>query len=962
MRPKITSERWERIEQLFHSATERTGEDRAAYLERACVGNAELRREVESLLAHGKTAEGWLGGEALKEMAEEVLELTRGLSLSGQQLGPYQVLSAIGAGGMGEVYRARDTRLNRFVAIKVLPKQLVQRSELRERLEREARTIASLNHPHICALYDVGRQDGVDYLVLEYLEGETLAERLKKGALPIERVLRYATEIADALDKAHRKGITHRDLKPGNIMLTKSGAKLLDFGLAKLRQEAGPATPLTEAWDSITEEGAILGTLRYMAPEQVEGKAADARTDIFAFGVVVYEMATGKKAFDGKSQASVMAKILQAEPVPMITLQLMTLPALDHLVKRCLAKDPEERWQSAADICEQVRWISDSGSQAGVAAPALGRKNRLRRAGWAVAAAVCAVMVGLAFWFLRPTAPKDVMRFVIPLPPDQRMDLGAPIRPAIAISPDGKRLVYAAVQSDNARQLFIRTMDGLQAQPIPGTEGARYPFFSPDGQWVGFSADGKLKKVPLSGGPVVDLAEGVMSSGAVGADWTSQGVIAFAPQDAGPILEIPDNGGRARLLTHLAKTETGQAMPRLLPGGRGLLFVYSAALTPTAPGTLVAQSLRTGERRDLLQVQGVTIPSYASTGHLVYGQGTNLMAVPFDPQRLVLTGAAVPVVEGVLPLQESFSSTGTLVYVPGSARRLKLVWVDRQGVEQTVPASPHNYVMPRVSPDGKRIAAGIEEEENQVWVYDLARDTLTRLTFEGTSNVDPIWTPDGKKIVFKGAQNRLFWLPADGSGPAEELTKDALFSNNVPGSFSQDGKVLAFVGNDPGFSLYTLPLQEGKPQLFLHSTPARQTAPRFSPDGRYIAYASDESGRSEIYVRPYPGPGGKWQVSADGGGEPVWSSAGRELFYRNGNKMMVVDVTTQGAFSAGKPKKLFEGPYVPSPRSFPDYDVAPDGQHFLMLKPSEQSQAAGQINVVLNWFEDLKQKVPTGKK
>jgi len=354
---------------------------------------------------------------------------------------------------------------------------------------------------------------------------------------------------------------------------------------------------------------------------------------------------------------------------------------------------------------------------------------------------------------------------------------------------------------------------------------------------------------------------------------------------------------------------------------------------------------------------------YAPSGHLVYGQGANLMAAPFDPQRMTITGAAVPVIEGVLPLQFSFSSTGSLAYIPGSiqAGQLKLVWVDRKGTEQPVSAPPHNYVLPRVSPDGQRVAAGIEEADNQIWLYDFSRNTLTRLTFEGNLNVDPIWTPDGKRIVFKGAQNRLFWQPADGSGPAEELTKSELSANNVPGSFSPDGQVLVFMERNPSFDVYTLPLKDGKPQPFVR-TPSNETAPRFSPDGHFIAYASDESGRFEIYVRPFPSPGGKWQISNEGGTEPVWNPRGRELFYRNGSKMMAVDIATQPTFSAGKPKMLFEGPYVATPRSFPDYDVSPDGQRFLMLKANEQAQPPGQINVVMNWFEELKQKVPTGGK
>jgi eukaryotic-like serine/threonine-protein kinase len=889
--------------------------------------------------------------------------------LGGKRLGPYEILSAIGAGGMGEVYRARDTRLERIVAVKILPDHLADRAELRERFEREARTIASLNHPHICTLYDIGQQDGVDYLVMEYLEGETLAERLKKGPLPIDQVLRYAIEIVDALDKAHRKGITHRDLKPSNIMLTKSGTKLLDFGLAKLRQDAPPGSPLSQlptANEGITAQGTILGTLQYMAPEQIEAGPIDARTDIFAFGVVVYEMATGKKAFEGKTSASVMAKILEVDPPSMVSLQPMTPAALDRVVKKCLAKGPEKRWQAASDLYDELKWIAEGPGQTATISTAVSTSKKLSQTFvWAAAAVVACVIVGIAAWILKPAPPRPVTRFTMSLPPGQVLQT---VRPAIAISPDGTRLVYSAGQSAITTQLYVRPMDGLEARPISGTEGGTTPFFSPDGQWVGFSAGGKLKKIDLNGGAPVSLAGDLLPAGVLGASWSSQGTIAFAPQATGPIMQVSDSGGNPQPLTRLAKGEAGDVLPQLLPGGRGLLFVYSPALTPTAPNsTVAAQSLVTGERQDLLQVQGqgITIPSYASAGYLVYSQGSNLMAAAFDPQRLAITGAAVPVIEGVLPPgQFSFSSTGTLVYVPGSvrARQLKLVWVNRMGTEQTVPAPPHNYVLPRVSPDGKRVAAGIEEADSQIWLYDLSRDTLTRLTFEGNLNVDPLWTPDGKRIVFKGSQSRLFWQPADGSGPAEELTKSELFSNNVPGSFSPDGQVLAFMGNNPTFDLYTLPLRDGKPQTFLR-TPSDETAPRFSPDGHFIVYASNESGRFEIYVRPYPGPGGKWQISTEGGMEPVWNPRGRELLYRSGNKMMAVEVTTQGTFSAGKPKVLFEGPYVPTPRSFPDYDVSPDGQRFLVLKGSEQAQAGpAQINVVLNWFEELKQKVPTGKK
>jgi eukaryotic-like serine/threonine-protein kinase len=897
---------------------------------------------------------------------------------SGTRLGPYEILSAVGAGGMGEVYRARDTRLDRIVAIKILPSHLAGKPELRERFEREARTIASLNHPHICTLHDVGHQDGIDFLVMEYLEGETLAQRLQKGPLPIELTLQYAIEIADALDKAHRKGITHRDLKPGNIMLTKTGAKLLDFGLAKLRQEAAPAAQFSQlatvtGKDAITAEGTILGTLQYMAPEQVEGGEVDARTDIFAFGAVVYEMATGKKAFGGKTSASVMAKILETEPPPMSSLQPMTPPALDRVVKKCLAKEPDKRWQDASDLCDELKWIAEGGSAPGGMAAAMRGRNRWRRmALWAGSILATAAIAALAVWFFRPSAPKAITRFAISLPPGQYLDTS---RPAIAISPDGTRLVYAANSGNSAAgrttaQLYLRDMNALDARPIPGTEDGRYPFFSPDGQWVGFVAGQSLKKVFLGGGEPVSVP-GVDASAVGGFSWSSQGVIALGAGAAGSLRQISETGGDAQPLTRLEKGEVNQVSPAFLPGGRAVLFDGGTGSGTAAP-TIASQSITTGERLDL-PLAGYS-PQYAPPSYLVYWQGGNLMAARFNAQHLTVTGPAVPVVEGVLAAtvggllmpQFSFSSTGTLVYVPGTAQapRSQLVWVNRKGEEQPVNAPPHNYVMPRISPDGQRVAAGIEGGgDDQIWVYGLERSTLTRLTFQGKSNVDPAWTPDGKRIVFKGSQNRLFWQVADGSGSAEELTGSKLSPNNIPGSWSPDGQVLVFSENLPAKprSTWILSLKDRKPRPFDQGG-VYETAPRFSPDGRWIAYASNESGRFEIYVQPYPGPGGKYQISTDGGTEPVWNPKAGELFYRNGNKMMAVGVTTKGTFSAGQPKVLFEGSYVPTPRSFPDYDVSPDGQRFLMLRAAGQTQAPEQINVVLNWSEELKRIAPGGGK
>jgi Tol biopolymer transport system component/predicted Ser/Thr protein kinase len=892
--------------------------------------------------------------------------------LTGKRLGPYEILSSIGAGGMGEVYRAKDTRLDRIVAIKVLPSHLADRAELRERFEREGKAISSLNHPHICTLYDVGHQDGIDFLVMEYVEGETLATLLAKGPLPLEQVLQSAIEIADALDKAHRKGVTHRDLKPGNIMLTKSGAMLLDFGLAKLREDAAPVTPLSQlptGKNPITAQGAILGTLQYMAPEQLEGKEADARTDIFSFGVVVYEMATGKQAFEGKSQASVISAIMSSDPPSMSSLQPVTPPAIDRVVKKCLAKEPEKRWQAASDVCDELKWIAEGGSQVtlaptvpakGIRAP--GRGALILSLGTLLFGAAIA---SLATWNLKPSPSQPVARTMIALPAGQQL-AGLENGPAVTLSPDGTHLAYVARQG-GVQQLYIRAMDTLEARPIAGTEGAINPFFSPNGQWLGFFAGGKLKKVSVSGGAALTLSDATTPRGA---DWRSQGMIAFVPTAVSVLQQVPDAGGAQHSMTRFEKRDVSHRWPEFLPGGKGVLFDAGLGPFNFTNAEVAVQSVGTSERRNL--IQGGMNPRYAPSGHLLYAQGGSLMAVPFDSKRLEVTGAAVPVVEGVLqsPLsghaQYSFSATGSLVYVPGGiqAAQSRLVWVSRNGAEQPLVAPPRAYQNPRLSPDGRRIATAIQDQEAQVWLYDLARETLTRLTFEGNTNTAPVWTPDGKRIAFqsnKEGQLNIFWQLADGSGGLERLTTSEYL--NTPMSWSADGQLLAFMEINPTTErdIWVLRLGDRKAQAFLR-TAFSESVPKFSPDGRWLAYISNESGRYEIYVQPYPGPGRKWQISTQGGTEPVWNPNGRELFYRSGNKMIAVDIATRPGFAAGKPKLLFEGPYEPTMFTNTNYDVAPDGQRFLMLKSTEQAQAVPtQINVVLNWFEELKRRVPAGK-
>ena len=887
---------------------------------------------------------------------------------AGAKLGPYEITGAIGAGGMGEVYRAWDARLNRTVAIKVLPEQFSGQSESRERFEREAKTIASLNHPHICTLYDVGREGGTDYLVMEYIEGETLAQRLAKGPLPLAQVLQYAIEIADALDKAHRKGITHRDLKPGNIMLAKSGTKLLDFGLAKLAQDAAPVTPESQQEtmkDAVTAQGTILGTLQYMAPEQVEGKTdqIDPRTDIFAFGVVLYEMATGKKAFEGKTQASLMAKILETDPAPMATLAPMTPPALDHVVKRCLAKDPDDRWQSARDICEQLRWISESGPQKAPAVPSAGQLNPANRMAWIAIAAVLAVaVVAAVFFYLHRTPPveKQAVRFTIGPPEKGTFSLGLS-NAAIALSPDGSKVVFSASTANSGPQLWVRALSSPSAQALPGTENGLDPFWSPDSRSIGFSADGKLKKITLSSGAVETLTEIRTTIGT----WSREGVVLFVA-DNNTLARVPESGGTVTPVTTLdaSRSESAHYWPDFLPDGKHFLY-FAESNTKPENNAIFVGSLDSKDRK--LLVKANSNPIYVTAGYLLYYRQGTLMAQPFDADRLQLTGDAIPVAEGVAfnPFgsyaQFAASDSGVLVYRGGGGSvPLTLAWVSRDGAAQPLAATPHNYTFPKISPDGMRVAVGIEESGGgQVWVYDTTRDAMSRLTFDGTANVDPLWTRDGKRIVFKGKGNRLFWQPADGGGAAEQLTSDQRSINDLPGNWSPDGQALLFMETLPKRDLFVLSLKDRKAQPF-DTGEVGASSPSFSPDGRWIAYTSNESGRTEVYVRPYPGPGGKWQISTEEGNEPLWNPKGRELFYRSGQKMMAVDYTEQPEFSAGKPKVLFEGPYVPSPRSLSDYDVSPDGQRFLMLKNAEQRP--GEISVVLNWPEELKQKARAANK
>ena len=903
----------------------------------------------------------------------------------GARLGPYQVLAPLGAGGMGEVYRARDTRLGRDVAIKVLPDLFAEDPNRLARFHREAQVLASLNHPHIAHIHGLEESGNVRALVMELVEGENLAQRIARGAMPLDEALPIARQIAEALEAAHEQGIIHRDLKPANVKVRPDGTvKVLDFGLAKAldpvssSSDPAPANSPTftsataadvctspTAAEGMTAFGVILGTAAYMSPEQAAGRPVDRRTDLWAFGVVLLEMLTGRPVFSGPTVSHVLSSVLKSEPDWSGLNADIPVP-IRKLLRRCLEKDRKRRLDSAADARLEIddvlnpvgaeRMVSDG-------PPATAWRRALP---WSVAV-LLAIAASAATWLLKTPALQPTVRLAIGLPPGQR--LAALSQPALAISPDGQNLIYVAVQGA-IQQLYVRPFDSEVAKPISGTEGAVGPFFSPDSQWVGFFAGGMLKKVSINGGAVVALAP---SPNPGGASWGSAGTLAVQLRTVGQqgLQQISQDGGTPQLLTRLGKGEFIQRWPEFLPDSQALLFAGSATGATWGGSHIAVEAITDAEEpaasTATILTKG-TQPRYAPTGHLLFAQAGTLMAASFDPRRLVLTGAAVPALEGVMQFnntgaaQYDVSSTGTLVYVAGRVTHAqsRFVWVNRKGEEQNLPAAPHNYVRPRLSPDGRRVAVEILEEEEQTWIYDVASDHLTRLAFEGNVNNVPIWSPEGKRVAFSsnraGVASNVFWALSDGSGGTERLTTSDHV--NFPNSFSPDGQLLAYVEVTPetGSDIWVLSLSDRKAQPFLRSR-HEEAAPAFSPDGRWLAYSSNESGRREIHVQPYPGSGGKWQISSDGGQEPLWNPKGGELFYRSGSKVMAVDVDTRSGFSASKPRTVFDGAYLPG-GSYPSYDVSPDGQRFLMVKPVEDQTTPTQINVALNWFEELKRLVP----
>jgi len=882
----------------------------------------------------------------------------------GKTLSHYKVFEKIGQGGMGEVYRAEDTNLSREVAIKVLPEQFTQDPQRLARFEREAKLLAQLNHPNIAAIYGFEKAEGVHFLALELVPGETLQERVAKGPLPVEEALEVCRQIAEGVEAAHEKGVIHRDLKPANVKVTPEGkVKILDFGLAKAFEAETPVTDISQSptlSEEMTRAGVILGTAAYMSPEQAKGQPVDKRADVFAFGAVLYELLTGKRAFEGETITETIAKVLESEPKWEL-LPENTPWTIRNLLRRCLTKDPHDRLDGIANVRVEIKLAVEEPtavSPTGAASAAQPARQR-----WAVAVGlvVGAVVAGLAVWLLiRPSSPEQPLnRFVIrPSPP---VLLASTNSNEVAISPDGRQLVYRGVV-EGVNQRYLRSLDDFVDRPIPGTRNSvGTVFFSPDGKSIGFFAEGRLKKTSLAGGSPITLCDA--PPGSQSGDWFEDTIVFTADSGQG-LYRVSANGGEPEMLAtvNLDEGELVYSLPDFLPDGKDLLFTISSN---TGIQTALL-SLETGDRKVVLENAGQA--RYLSTGHLLYEQpGTgNLMVGPFDLAALEVTGDSVPVVQGVRlsasSLDYAISDNGTLVYVPSTSTgdlNRTLVWVDREGQEEPLAAEPQGYETPRISPDGSRLAITVEEPGgSDVWIYELEREILTRFTFDPAADHYPVWTPDGQRIVFDSgrveAGHNLFWKATDGTGQAERLTTSP--TNQTANSFSPDGKRLVFrqtVTRD----LQVLSMEGERTSQLLFQSQFNEGKVKISPDGHWIAYDSNESGRQEIYVRPFPNAEeGKWQISRDGGIEPVWAPRGQELFYRNGEAMMVVGIKTEPTFAAGSPVVLFRGRYTTS-GAVVNYDISPDGQRFLMIKAVGGS--TGQINVVLNWFEELKRLVPT---
>jgi Tol biopolymer transport system component len=897
---------------------------------------------------------------------------------AGTKLGPYEIESPLGAGGMGEVYRAKDTRLDRTVAIKILPTQFSEDSEARQRFDREARAISSLSHPNICQLYDVGSQDGISYIVMECLQGETLADRLEKGPLPLKQLLRYGSEICEGLGTAHRNGVVHRDLKPGNIMLTKTGAKLMDFGLAKPVSITSSPSGLTATSATpgkshpLTMQGTVVGTLQYMSPEQIEGKEADTRSDIFSLGCVLYEMATGKRPFEGKSAASIMAAVLEREPIAISSVTPALPAALDRVVKACLAKDPDERLQTVQDVKLQLQWLGEerggSGSQASPEAPGTGRLRRRERVVWLVTTLGALFVAALAFYRLAEQGPQPVVQTNIGAADKLRFNFSGNISGPPAISPDGLHLVFSAIDEGRA-QLYIRTLSDLSIRPLAGTDDGRFPLWSPDSHSVAFFAEGKLKRVDISGGIPVAIND---ASNGRGGSWGSTGIIVFAPNYNSSLLQVPAGGGAASEVFKLDSPKySTYRWPWFLPDGKHFLYFAANHLTPNNSNTegIFFASLDGKENRLLLRSASNAI--YAS-GYLLYAVGDVLRAQPFDPGSGQIRGDSTVLANGVQNDNEVWrgivaaSESGLLLYQPVAARTgLKLAWFDRSGKQVGAIGEPDDYYQVKLSPDDKKLALAIGQMKHTIWIYDLSEDTRSRFTFDVNSHSNPVWSPDGSQLGYAadqgGVQDALvFGKASNGAGEPKQILGSALTEQmeQSPSDWSPDGRWMIYTrgtlgAGSQGTDLWVFRVDGSQQPIPYITGPGDQQEAQFSPDGHFVAYESNEAGDPEIYIAAFPWSGAKWQVSTNGGAEPRWRRDGQELFFTAGDQVMAARVKKLGlGLEVSQAHPLFRLNLGGGETPF-RYAVTRDGQRFVAIVSAQDSSPP--LVLVQNWTTKLKQ-------
>jgi eukaryotic-like serine/threonine-protein kinase len=959
-------DRWQQVDKLLEEALERNPDRRAAFLDEACNGDTALRQEVESLLsAHGKAGD-FIEGPAL-EAAAPASQGAVVRIVAGQQLGRYKILSLLGAGGMGEVYRAKDNRIGRDVAIKVLPPAFSADADRLRRFEQEARAAGRLNHPNILALYDVGTHEGSPYIVSELLHGETLRDRLRGKALPFRKATDLALQMARGLAAAHDKGIVHRDLKPENLFITTDGhLKILDFGLAKLQAKRAKVMDTdvpTRTLNISTEPGIVLGTVGYMSPEQVRGESTDHCSDIFAFGAILYEMLSGQRAFQAKSSVETMNVILKEEPPELSKANRQIPRALEHIVRHCLEKSPEQRFQSARDLAydlEKLLGTADSTSEFRTPLPEL--LKRRQSLGWILSVLVLLALLSAAFvaytYFRHPRVHLQSLRFTVS-PPEK-----AVFEESLALSPDGQWLAFVAATGEGKRSLWLRPLDSLAARALPGTEGAIYPFWSPDSRALAFFAQGKLKKFEVSGKPPQILCDAPFP---IGGTWSRDGVILFAPNFEDPLYRVPATGGEATPVTTVdrAAHET-HLWPHFLPDGRS--FLYLGWNTPGAPRDAIHVGSLDGKgKKPYFLLAANSNVAYASPGYLLFERDQTLFAQPFDAEHLRVSGEPVAVAEGVTAAgglsYGNFSVTETtLSYWGGTAEQnSQLVWFNRQGKSLGAVGPTGFYHSPWLSPDEKQVVVesrGAEGQNRDLRLLQLLSGIPQRFTFHPKDEACPVWSPDGSRIAFAAHRTGYFELyqkPSSGAGDDELLLETR--TSKTATDWSLDGRYIVYMDILPKtkFDLAVLPLfGSRRPQPFA-PTEFNEKQGRLSPDGRWMAYASDESGRYEVYVQPFPATGGKWQISIGGGEQPSWRRDGKELFYvGEGQKLIVVTVDASSpTFRASTRRELFQMHSPVNIWTRNEYAATPDGQRFL-VNTLVESSASSPITVVINWSAGLK--------